>query len=112
MHGGNGTLAISLSACLLGACASSPPPQPAGLSDPPLASAPPLHQTFFANMVAVVAAMGGGNPNAAYHALNARDCPRSDRLPTPPRPTDSSSGAEVPQRTAASAACERIATAK
>ena len=62
MHGRNRTLALSLSAFLLMGCASAP------LKPPPAASSlrPSAHETFFANMVAAVAAMGGNNPNSAH----------------------------------------------
>ena len=62
MHGRSRTLALSLSAFLLMGCASAPSKQLAAASS----MRPTAHETFFANMVAAAAAMGGNNPNSAY----------------------------------------------
>jgi hypothetical protein len=68
MPGRNRMLAVSLSAFLLIGCASSPPKQPGAVSESTASSMRRnAHEMFFANLVAVVAAMGGNNPNPDPH---------------------------------------------
>jgi hypothetical protein len=118
MPGRNYTLVVSLIAFLLMGCASSPPKPPAAVGESPASSMRRnAHEMFLANLVAVVAAMGGSNPNPVdpairTGAISSNSCssakrpqaaPRSNRTEAPGAPTD---------QTAVSASCQRTAAAQ
>ena len=112
MHGHNRTFAVSLSAFLLMGCASSPPQQPARKSDSTASSIHlSAHEMFFADMVAVIAAMGGNNPNPGYHAMTIKGCGPNARFLTGPQALDTRSSQTL-QTATVSAPCPRIAALK
>lgn len=83
MHGRYCGLAVIMGALLLVGCAYPRPQMRAAVAEPSVPAAyPAAHRMFFADLVAAVAAMGGGNPNFAYHALAGHPI-RTQAAPTP-----------------------------
>lgn len=61
-------LGIAMSVILLASCASTPAPlERADARDW-------AHQQFFADVISVLSAMGGNNPNKAYRSLMSQAC--------------------------------------
>ena len=70
-----------------------------------------VHESVFANLVAVVAAMGGNNPNPGYHAMTIKGCGPNARFLTGPQALDTRSSQTL-QTATVSAPCPRIAALK
>jgi hypothetical protein len=70
-------------------------------------------QNLFANIVAVVTAMGGNNPNLAYRALTTKGCIHN-RIFTGPQPLDTRPGTQIlnTATVTAPAPCQRLAAAR
>lgn len=114
MHGRNRTLAVSLSTFLLMGCASSPPKQPAPLREATVGSIQPsAHATYFANLLAVVTAMAGDNPNSAHRAIGARSCSGEDRVSAAAaRPNGSGAQDSAPRPATILVSCQHVGATK
>ena len=116
MHDRNRSLAVSLSALLLMGCASAPAKPPAPVAASAASSNVRLspHEMFFSNLMVVVAAMGGNNPNPSGRAISARpvaarSCTSDHPIATAPVPDGNAAPVSPPEQTLVSASCQSIA---
>jgi hypothetical protein len=111
MHSCRRTLALGLSAIVFVGCASPPTRPSTSVQNPTLSSAhyPSTHHAYFEDLIAVVAAMGGSNPNHAYQAFRAKGCEHGLPDAGAAQPIDNPAAAGL-QQTTVSAPCQRVAT--
>jgi hypothetical protein len=113
--GATRTLSLLVCSLLLTSCASSPAPREpaaAAASSTAFADLAAGHQKFFANVVAVVAAMGGNNPNPGYGAMSTKGCGQPNLILTGPRPLNTQASMKTPQTATVSAACPQLTATK